>query len=118
VERKLYLQSDPPDAVVFLDGRPQGKTPVEVEFHYYGTRQVELRHEGFRPRRELIEVEAPWFQYLPIDFFFDVLWPWTLVDAQTFHFTLEPYLPSQLEQGEREELLEKADELRFGAFTR
>jgi hypothetical protein len=40
VERKILIQSDPPGALVRMDGRPLGKTPVEVDFTWYGTHEV------------------------------------------------------------------------------
>jgi hypothetical protein len=117
VERKLFINSDPPEAVLFVDGKPQGKTPAEMPFYYYGKREVELRLEGCRSKRELVDVDPPWFQYFPFDFFFEVLWPWTLHDDHTCDIQLEPYLPSQLSEEGRIDLLERADALRYGAFT-
>jgi hypothetical protein len=115
VERKLFIKSDPPDASVYIDGRSKGKTPVCVDFNYYGHRQVELRLTGHRVKKETVEVDPPWYQYIILDFFFDVLWPGNLVDEHSFSFTLEPYTPGDL--GEKAEILERADQLRYGEFT-
>ena len=110
VERELFIHTDPPAASMNLDGRDYGETPVAIPFHYYGTRALELRLEGHRVKRTLIAVEEPWYQYFPLDLFFDVLWPFTIKDNQVFFIELEP-VPEH-EPVDRAEILERAGKLR------
>lgn len=80
VERTLILRTDPPAAEVWVDGRHQGRTPVEVPFESYGTRIVVARKPGHVPARVEVEVPAPWWQFPPFDLFADLLWPGTIED--------------------------------------
>ncbi|MBU0755433.1 MAG: PEGA domain-containing protein [Planctomycetes bacterium] len=115
VERKLFIQSDPPSASVYIDGRAQGKTPVSLPFNYYGCRQVELRLRGYQVKNEQVHISPPWYQFFILDFFFDVLWPGTLEDVHAYSFTLNPYEAEPLQ--EKEEILERAEELRYETAT-
>jgi hypothetical protein len=110
VERELFLRSDPPGAVVTLDGQERGKTPLVLPFEYYGTRHLELRMEGYRVEQTLVEVSTPWYQVFPFDLFFDLLWPFTLEDVHTFDFTLTPF--KAVGEEERSALLERAGKLK------
>ena len=42
VSRRLTIRSDPPGALVELDGRRLGYTPVSVDFTYYATNEITL----------------------------------------------------------------------------
>ena len=116
VERKLFIRSDPPGAEVCLSGRKAGQTPLTVPFDYYGTRDVEMRLDGCKAVRKHVEVPAPWYQYFPLDLFTDLLWPGTIEDVHEVFFVLEPYSAGDL--GDRPGILERADRLRYGEFTR
>jgi hypothetical protein len=118
VERKLFIHSEPTDAEVWLNGRAAGKTPLEISFNYYGTRDVELRLKGHKAVHGHVEVPAPWYQYFPFDFFTDLLWPWTIQDEHEADFVLEPYTPEDLDPAARERILEHADALRYDEFIR
>ena len=111
VERKLFLQSEPPSASVYVDGRAHGKTPVTIPFNYYGSRQVELRLRGFEVKNETVHLSAPWYQYFGFDIFFDLIWPFTLEDVHSYTFTLDPYESEELKDKER--IIERADDLRY-----
>lgn len=90
VERELRIESEPPGADVWIDGRHAGKTPLREPFTFYGNRGLELRHDGCTPVRQTMPVNAPWYQIIPLDFFFEHLWPGTLSDVHEVKITLEP----------------------------
>jgi hypothetical protein len=90
VERRLFVRSDPPGARVFLDGKPAGETPVAIPFTYYGTREVVLRAPGREPKRVVVDLDPPWYQWTPIDFFVEVAWPFTVTDERRVDATLAP----------------------------
>ena len=48
VERTLQIESDPPGALVTLNGNEVGRTPTRKEFVWYGTYDVQLRRRGTR----------------------------------------------------------------------
>ena len=49
VKRTIMVTSDPEGALVWLNEREVGRTPVEVEFLYYGTYDVRLVKDGYEP---------------------------------------------------------------------
>ena len=42
VSRRMTIHSNPPGALVLLDGKEIGYTPCSADFLYYGTREVTL----------------------------------------------------------------------------
>jgi hypothetical protein len=90
VERELVIESDPPGADVFVDGRPLGTTPFKAPFVFYGTRELTLRKEKFAPVSQVVEIKPPWYQIIPLDLFFEHLWPGTLRDVREVRLTLPP----------------------------
>ena len=90
VERVLVVRSDPPGAKVSVNGVPLGSAPAAWSFLHYGTVRLEaepLDVDGngtFDTRPATLDhpLDPPWYQYPVIDFFVDVLWPWTVVDRQ------------------------------------
>lgn len=93
MERVLVVRSDPPGAVVYVDGQPRGTTsagqPVEVPFDAYGTRTVIVRREGYVPTRRQVELKVPWYQYFPIGLVTDLLWPGTIRDEHRVELKLK-----------------------------
>ena len=86
VERKFLIRSEPEGARVRVNGVYRGTTPVEIPFNDYGVVRLEaepmdLDGDGFAEYGGLtspFELEAPWYQWFPFDFFSDNLWPGTL----------------------------------------
>lgn len=106
-ERKITIESDPPGATVFVDGKRVGQTPTEVPFEFYGTREFRLEKEGYQTVRLLQPIAAPIWQYFPMDFLTDVVVPLTCTDSRLFRFTLEPVV-----QPSPDELLQRANAMR------
>jgi len=97
VERKLVIRSEPPGGVVVLDNKIIGVTPVTVPFTFYGCRQVEVRWDPFLAEmdpfptaKEVRHLYPPWYQYVPLDFLVEILWPFTITDERFFDFDLYP----------------------------
>jgi len=107
VERELRIDSDPPGADVYLDGKLVGKTPLAQPFTFYGGREVTLRKDGYSTTSKIVQIRAPWFQILPLDFVFEVLWPWTLRDERAVSMELAP-----LQEENTNVLLERAEKWR------
>jgi hypothetical protein len=109
VDRFISVRSDPPGASVLLDGEPAGRTPVEIPYTWYGTREVTLELRGYRSVTRMVPLPAPWWQYLPFDFITDVLLPFRIHDRTELLFLMEaePQGPAELEG-----LKARADELR------
>ena len=113
VRRTITITTDPPGALVFLNDQEIGRSEVTTDFLWYGDYGVALRKDGYETFKTHWQIKPPWYQYMPIDFFAEVLWPGHIHDAHTAHFVLEPReLPSA------EELAERAVETRDRALDR
>lgn len=107
VSRRLMVQSNPPGAMVLLEGKEVGYTPTGVDFTYYGTRELTLIKDGYETKTQLVPVRAPWYQWPMIEFFSDNLLPGRITDRRDVRFELEPkrMVPNQ-------ELLNRGQSLR------
>jgi len=97
VTRTLHVDSSPAGATVLLDGRLVGETPYTEAFLSYGVRRLELRHEGHARDVREIDVVRPWWQYFPVSFFSDLLWPAPLTDD---HYVAVELIPAGRVGGE------------------
>ena len=100
-------------------------TPIEYPFKHYGIRRVRvgpIRDESdkvvYLAAEKEVEIVPPWYQKYPIDFFVEVLWPWTLVDTHEIEIRLtRPSPPSALSVEERAEaVVREAEEFREKAL--
>ena len=88
VRRQLTVTTDPPGALVHLNGQEFGRTPVTRDFTWYGTYDVELRKEGYDTLKTTGKVIAPWWQWVPIDLVAELL---PLHDKRELAYTMKPY---------------------------
>lgn len=90
VHRRMTVISDPPDALVRVDGQDIGYTPASVDFTYYGTREVQLLKDGYETQTQLVSIPAPWYQVFPLDFFSDNFLGRHITDQREFFFKMQP----------------------------
>jgi hypothetical protein len=97
VERRYVVTTDPPGAVVYVNGDQYlGATPVDNHFIYYGKTHFKIVKEGYETLQVDQELSSPWYEYPPLDFFAETLLPYTVIDRREFHYKLEPRkLPDQ-----------------------
>ncbi len=107
VSRRLMVQSNPPGAMVLLEGKEVGYTPTGVDFTYYGTRELTLIKDGYETKTQLVPVRAPWYQWPVVEFFSDNLLFGRVTDRRSVQIDLEPkrMVPNQ-------ELLNRGQTLR------
>lgn len=108
VERKLTITSDPPGALVHMNDREVGRTPVETDFLWYGNYDVQVRLEGYQTVNQPQRLTAPWWQWPPFDLVAELM-PWHPTDRQSLHFTMTPAAPDDVPP---ETLIRRAAELR------
>lgn len=110
VTRRMTIASNPPGAMVLLDGKEIGYSPASSDFIWYGTRQVTLIKDGYETKTEQVTVAAPWYQWPVIEFFADNLSPKRITDRRVYNFDLQPkqMIPD-------EELRSRAKQLRSEA---
>jgi PEGA domain len=105
VERKFLIETNPPGAFVQVNDEPLGPAPVNRDFVYYGKYRFTIFKEGFEPLTVEQNIPRPWYQWWPIDFFSEVLWPFEIVDQHYFPYDLTPQripdMRSDLDRGEQ-----------------
>lgn len=112
IRRTMSIRSEPPGALVYIDGQEVGRTPIDhVTFYFYGTRDIALAREGHLVERETVHVAPPWYSCFPIEIVTELL-PWRVRDHRYFYFDLRPVGPM-----EKAVLLRHADEFRQIAKT-
>lgn len=89
VERRIVITSEPSGALVFLNDAEVGRTPVEVDFTYFGVYDVRLRKEGYEPLATKAEAKAPLHEQPGIDLAAMAV-PARKSTRIVWHFTLEP----------------------------
>ena len=111
VERKLTIQTRPPGATVRLNDEEVGTSPVTVNFNWYGDYRVQCIKPGYEILNTHRLLEAPSHDTFPLDFFYGVLWPGSIVDEYEWTFDLTPYQPP-----DRQALIEQAQTMKGKAL--
>ena len=106
VRRELTVVSDPPGALVYLNGDEVGRTPVTREFLYYGTMDLQLRKDGYKTLLARPRVWAPLWQIPPLDLLAEAF---PLTDRQKLSYTLNP--ADTAEELDRAALINRAAKL-------
>lgn len=107
VERQLTIHTVPAGGVVTLNDEEIGEAPVTVAFGWYGDYNVRVSKAGYETLATHRELERPWHDRFPLDFFANVLWPGTIRDTYEWTFDLKPY-----QEPSREQLIEQAKRLK------
>lgn len=98
VERRMLIVSDPPGATVLVNGQNVGLTPASVPFTYYGKYDITLIRDGYQTKTYQARIRRPWFQFFPLDFAAEVLYPGHIQDNRTLNFQMEPMVQPTSEQ--------------------
>ena len=89
VRRTITITSDPSGALVWLNDREIGRTPVDVDFTYYGEYDVRLVKDGYEPLVTSGKATPPVWDNVPLDLGAE-LWPSEIESRIAWHFALEP----------------------------
>jgi hypothetical protein len=117
LQRRMVLRSNPSGALVLIDDQQiEQRTPATVPFTWDGTRGVTLVATGHKVLDAEAVLEPRWYDYFPLDFVAEFLWPLTIVDERTFDFELEAYAEGVDPNAEARvrELLDRAAAFRAG----
>ncbi|MEZ6128535.1 MAG: PEGA domain-containing protein [Planctomycetaceae bacterium] len=93
VHRRVTINSNPPGALVRIDGQDIGFTPASVDYTWYGTREVQLLKDGYETQTQLINISPPWYQRFPLDFVSDNFLGTHIRDHRRFDLQMQPRLP-------------------------
>ncbi|MCA9291524.1 MAG: PEGA domain-containing protein [Phycisphaerales bacterium] len=105
VKRTLSISSDPPGALVYLNDREVGRTPVEVDFLYHGRYDVRLQLDEYEPLLTSGKASAPLWDTVPLDFVAEII-PADLNNRIHWHYVLAPA------ETDRAALIDRAGALR------
>jgi len=89
VRRTVMVTSTPPGALVWLNDREIGRTPVEVDITYYGRYDVRIVHDGFEPVQTFADANPPLWDMAGPDLLAEVA-PVKLQSRREWHFDLAP----------------------------
>ena len=87
VQRTISITSEPDGALVHLNDEEVGRTPLKVPYSFYGTYDVRLEKEGFKPLWTKQKTKAPWWEAPGPDLIAEMI-PNNKVE-QEWHFDLE-----------------------------
>lgn len=88
VTRQIKVTSQPSGALVYLNDSEAGRTPFTTDFTWYGDYEVVVRKEGYNTIVTKKKIAAPWWQFLPFDFFAEIA-PWRPTDTHKLNFTMK-----------------------------
>ena len=107
VERLITVTTEPPGAILWLNGEEVGATPVTTPFTWYGAYDVVIRKDGYETLKTAKDAPAPFYQWPGIDLVSECLLPFTITDHHQWEFELTTHAPV-----ESLELIERAKSLR------
>ena len=90
VERTMTIVTEPAGATVYVAGEHKGESPVVMPFDFYGAHNVEIYKKDYKGLREVVEPKVPLYQRVPLDFFAELLFPFTLHDDHRYTYMLAP----------------------------
>ncbi len=117
VTRSLTVETDPSNALVYVDNELIGESPVTMPFTYYGTRKIMIEkkdEDGVLTHERTIvfeKIKAPVYEIFPLDFFSEILWPRELKDDHVLSYNLAELEPLSVKE-RQEKILKNAEELR------
>jgi hypothetical protein len=109
LKRTISVTTEPPGALVWINDVEVGRTPLEMDFTFYGTYDVRLRREGYEPIIASAKADTPIQEQPGIDLLAEAM-PVRFHNIVRWHWVLAP-LADQGPSGEQD-LLTRAAELR------
>jgi hypothetical protein len=106
VDRRFVIESDPPNANVYVNNTFIGATPVDKQFTYYGPYRIVFDRDGCQRLTVDEEIPTPWYEWFPLEFIAENLLPFTIRDV---HYIRKPLPP--IPNVPPEETLKKANAL-------
>lgn len=93
VDRRFLVETNVPGAQVYVDGRPIGASPADGPWEYAGYRRFTAVAPGYEPLVQDVNFAPKWYEFPPLDFFAEVLWPFRIEDRRSVQLHLEPTRP-------------------------
>jgi hypothetical protein len=107
VERRFIVETNVPNAIVYVDDELIGAAPAHKSFDFYGNYNITIVHPGYQTLTKRLHVEAPWYDYPPLDFLVEAIWPFHIHDTRKYYYEL-----LELSRPPLDDLIKNADGLR------
>jgi hypothetical protein len=117
VTRSITVKTNPSNALVYIDNKLIGESPVTMPFTFYGTRKIMIERkdeDGVLTHERTIafeKIKAPVYEIFPLDFFSEIVWPLKIKDDQVLSYNLVELDPISIKERQAR-MLESAEELR------
>jgi len=99
LERYMVIESKPAGAQVMIDGKLVGTTPItKLPYEHTGKRRFIVEKQGYERHISIQPVTGPWYFHFPLDFFTEVLIPYTFTVEHRLVFTLDEKKPETKEE--------------------
>ncbi len=105
VQRTITITTEPEGVLVWLNEREVGRTPLDVDFDYYGTYDVRLELRGYEPVMTSGRANPPWWDNIGLDLIAE-LTPANIESRIDWHYVKQPL------DDDSEALVGRARELR------
>ncbi len=92
VQRTIHITSEPSGALVWVNDREVGRTPVDVDFVHYGTYDVRLVKPQHEPLLTGGNAVPPLWDNIPMDLFVEII-PMNFQANVHWHYVLEATEP-------------------------
>ncbi|MBI3011957.1 MAG: PEGA domain-containing protein [Candidatus Omnitrophica bacterium] len=89
LHRSLTIRTEPPGALVYLNDRLIGESPVAFDFEWYGWHRVMIRKSGFERIEDRKLLRAPAHLWIPFDLAMELA-PFPVNDQRTWSYALTP----------------------------
>jgi PEGA domain-containing protein len=90
VERRFVVYSDPPGALVYVNGQYVGASPADYYYVYYGKYHIRLVRDGYETLDVIQNVRVPWYELPGADLIAETFIPFKIRDTRNFCYTLQP----------------------------
>lgn len=114
VHRRLTIRTNPPGALVEVNGRRIGTSPCSMDFTYYGTYEIRMSLPGYETLVVQQPVAPPWYQVPPLDAISDNLLPVQVTNRHEYLWNLTPLPAAAFDDNQ---LRERAFDFRTRART-
>ncbi len=105
VRRTITITTEPPGALVWLNDREIGRSPVDIDFEHYGTYDVRLERPGYEPVMTSGTAQAPLWEFIGVDLLAELA-PFRIHNHLKWHYVLVP------RNDDPEPLVDRAQRLR------
>ena len=95
MSRRITVRTQPSGALVEMNGKRLGLSPVSTNFTYYGDNEFKVSAPGYETAVVLQPTPAPWYQVPPLDFITDNFLPFRVRDHREYSYSLTPRDPLQ-----------------------